>query len=137
MPAEGMLDGTARPGGGPGPDNITRNKLRSARARMREARLALSFAGPEEISGCVRLLEEAVACLRALPPATDRGMKTDPEMAREWEAVRFEWGIVRRLIEGGGQFYQGWARILAAASGYTPSGEPVALTAPGSVSLKG
>lgn len=138
-PAE-IRPGETTPGGA-AHDTILA-KLRQARARMAEVRQALSSAStPEEIGACLPLLEEAIACLRAIAPvpAPPNALKlSGPELAGEIAAVRFESGIVRRVLEGGAQFYQGWARILAGAvAGYMPTGEPAALTAPGSVSIEG
>jgi len=137
-----------------GPEAIL-SKLRQARARTAEVRQALATAStPEEVSGCMPLLHEAIACLQSLAavpdpspenpapkhaaPPSSPATPARPELAREFAALRFELGVARRLIEGGAEFYQGWARTLAAVlSGYTPSGEPAELTAPGSLSLHG
>ena len=123
------------------------SRLREARARLGEARLALASAStPEEIGRCAPLLEETILLLQAIPSlpggpnraVEGKAVEDDAELAREFAALQFELGVVRRLIEGGMNFYQGWARILAAVLvGYTPSGEPAALTAQGSVSLEG
>jgi hypothetical protein len=142
MLAQSMLGETALDGGAL--DEVTLGEIRSARARLGEVLRALSSSSaphvvtPEEIGGCAPLLEEAIACLRAMPAPQNPSLRNGPELAREFEGLRFELGVVRRLIEGGAEFYRGWARILAtAAAGYTPSGEPAALTASGSVSLEG
>lgn len=135
------------------PNDATReailSKLRQARARTAEVRQALESAStPEEVGACVPLLHEAIACLQTLATAANPSPEnaspkrtatpSQPELAREFAALRFELGVARRLIEGGAEFYQGWARTLAAVlSGYTPSGEPAPLTAPGSLSLQG
>ena len=123
------------------------SKLRQARARLSDVRRVLAGAStPQEIGGCAPLLEEAILALQAIPsrPAgclaggPDHADETAAELAREFAALQFELGVVRRLIDGGADFYQGWARVLAAVlSGYTPSGEPAALPAQGSVSLEG
>jgi hypothetical protein len=99
---------------------------------MRGVREALSAAStPEEIGACLQPLEAVIICLRAI-----RSAGQAPPLAGELEELRFEMGVVGRLIVGGGAFYQGWGRTLAAAeNGYTPSGDPPALQAPGSVSL--
>ena len=136
-----------------GPDPATLSKplsqLRQARARLSDVRRVLAAAStPEEIRDCAPLLEEAILALQAIPSRADGFLlsssvpdhadETSGELAREFEALQFELGVVRRLIEGGADFYRGWARILAAVlTGYTPSGEPAALTARGSVSLEG
>ena len=135
------------------------SQLRQARARTAEVRQALASAStPEEVGACVPLLHDAIACLQSLAAAPDplpenpslegaspensspqnAAPPSQPELAREFAALRFELGVAQRLIEGGAEFYQGWARTLAVVlSGYTPSGEPAALTAPGSLSLQG
>ena len=141
-----------------GPEAIL-SKLQQARVRTAEVRQALASAStPEEVGACVPLLHDAIACLQSLAAAPDPSPEnpslegaspensspknaatpSQPELAREFAALRFELGVARRLIEGGAEFYQGWARTLAVVlSGYTPSGEPAALTAPGSLSLQG
>ena len=136
-----------------GPEAIL-SKLQQARVRTAEVRQALASAStPEEVGACVPLLHEAITCLRAIAPVADSSPEnmspenaapknaatpSQPELAREFAALCFELGVARRLIEGGAEFYQGWARTLAVVlSGYTPSGEPAALTAPGSLSLQG
>jgi hypothetical protein len=118
------------------------SKLREARARLGEVRRVLSSAStPEEIGDCAPLLEEAILALQAIPSllgGPNHAVENEAELAREFAALQFELGVVRRLIEGGMNFYQGWARVLAAVlTGYTPSGEPAALTARGSVLLEG
>ncbi len=117
-------------------------KLQQARARLSDVQRVLAAAStPGEIGGCAPLLEEAILALQAipfLPNEPDHAVEYEAELAREFAALQFELGVVRRLIEGGADFYQGWARALAAVlTGYTPSGEPAALTAQGSVSLEG
>jgi hypothetical protein len=127
-------------------------KLQQARARLSDVQRVLAAAStPNEIGGCAPLLEEAILALQAIPSLLDRpwvggpdhavesgAVETGAEVAREFAELQFELGVVRRLIEGGADFYRGWARALAAVlTGYTPSGEPAALTAQGSVSLEG
>ena len=108
-------------------------QVKIARERVGAVRAALRSATPEEIGGCLPLLDEAIGCLHAVPTAPH-----DPELAGELDALQFELGVARRLIEGSAEFYRGWAGVLAtAAAGYTPAGEPAALTAPGSVCLEG
>jgi hypothetical protein len=99
---------------------------------MRSVREALSAAStPEEIGACLEPLDDVITCLRAIRPVGQ-----EPPLAGELEALRFELGVIGRLIAGGMLFYQGWGRILATAeAGYTPSGDPPALNPPGSVSL--
>jgi hypothetical protein len=99
---------------------------------MRSVREALSAAStPEEIGVCRQPLEDVITYLLAIRPAGQ-----EPPLAGEMEALRFELGVIGRLIGGGMAFYQGWGRILATAeTGYTPSGDPPALNPPGSVSL--
>lgn len=110
-------------------------QVKSARGRLAEVRAVLQSPSPEELSRCIPLLDEAIACLEAMDPG-QQPRKAD--LAQELGLLRFELGVVRRLIEGGAEFYQGWARILAmAAVGYTVTGEPAPLTAPGSVSVEG
>ena len=106
---------------------------------MAAVRAALKAPTPEEIGGCLPLLGEAIDCLQAAPTARhDPELAGESELAGELDALRFEVGVLRRLIERGAAFYQGWARVLATtAAGYTPAGEPAALTAPGSVCLEG
>jgi hypothetical protein len=119
----------------PGPSMLA--QVQRTRARVGEIRATLRSPTAEEIGGCVPLLEEAIACLRAVEAAADDRERWG-EAALEMAGLQFELGVVGRLIEGGAAFYQGWARVLAtAAAGYTPAGEPAALNAPGSVSVQG
>ena len=99
---------------------------------MRAAREAIAAAStPEEIGACLQPLEDVITCLSAI-----RSAEQAPPLAGGVEALRFELGVIGRLIAGGMAFYQDWGRILAAAeAGYTSSGDPPALTVPGSVSL--
>src|SRR5438046_8770932 len=108
-------------------------QVKIARGRVAAVRTALQWTTPQEIGGCLPLLDEAIGCLHSVPTAPH-----DPELAGELETLQFELGVVRRLIEGSAGFYGGWARVLAtAAAGYTPAGEPAALTAPRSVCTVG
>jgi hypothetical protein len=104
-----------------------------ARARVAEVRAALRSPTAEEIDACLPLLDDAIVRLQSVPAAPD-----DPEFAGEVEALKFELSVVRRMIDGGAAFYQGWANVLATTvAGYTPEGEPAVLTAPGSVCVQG
>jgi hypothetical protein len=140
------LPNPSRPGEA-GRTQFDLSKLRQARARLSDVQRVLAAAStPKEIGGCAPLLEEAILALQAIPSlpggpnhaVESEAVETGAELAREFAELQFELGVVRRLIEGGADFYQGWARVLAAVlTGYTPSGEPAALTAQGSVSLEG
>jgi hypothetical protein len=111
--------------------------IKRARLRLGEVRRALQPGEPElvpdQVRACTGLLEEAIACIGTVPiTAASR------ELRREFESFRFELGVIRRLLDGGANFYRDWGRIVAGvASGYMPSGEPAPLTAAGSVSVKG
>jgi hypothetical protein len=112
-------------------------KVQQARRRVAQVRRALGSQEPGELNACVPVLNEVIGCLGEMQAWGEKLLRRDPGLARELEALRFDSGVVRRMIEGGSRFYQGWARMLAiAAAGYTPSGEPAALTAPGSVSYE-
>ena len=131
---------------------ITRlGQVRSARRRLAAVRAALQSPSPEELGRAIPLLDEAIACLRALEQAgmeqcgMDQSGIAPPglappnaDLAQELGALQFELGVVRRLLDGGEEFYRGWSRILALAEGgYMPTGAPTPLMAPGSVSVKG
>ncbi len=108
-------------------------QAKMARERVAVVRGALKTSNLEEIAGCLPLLEEAIGCLHQMPAAPP-----DAELRSELEALRFDVGVVRRLAEGGAEFYRNWARVLATtAAGYTPAGEPAALAARGSISVEG
>jgi len=111
------------------------DQVKSARGHVAEVRAALQFPSPEELSRGIPLLNEAIVCLQTMEPDRD---SRNADLARELGALRFELGVLRRLVEGGAEFYRGWARVLAmAAAGYTPTGAPAPLAAPGSVSVEG
>jgi hypothetical protein len=110
-------------------------QIKSARGHVAAVRAALQSPWPEELGRGIPRLNEAIVCLEALEPGRD---PRKADLAQELSALRFELGVVRRLVAGGAEFYRGWARILAMAAGsYTPTGDPAPLTAPGSVSVEG
>lgn len=114
-------------------------QIKIARGRVAAVRAALENPTPEDVAGCLPLLEDAIGCLGAMPVAPGEfHAAREPGLAGELDALRFDLGVMQRLVEGGAEFYRNWARALATvAGGYTPSGEPAALTAPGSVSVEG
>ena len=121
-----------------GLDQAILSKTRRARARIAEVRRTLTFSpdqalAPQDIGACAPLMEEAIACLQAIPSG-----EAEANLVGELAGLRFELGVLERILEGGTEFYRGWGRVLAAATaGYTPSGDPAALTEPGSLSLQG
>jgi hypothetical protein len=87
---------------------------------------------PEEVERCIPVLNEAIACLQGLEPGHDASLLA------ELRSLMFEIGVVSRLVQRGAEFYQDWAKVLAAtAAGYTATGDPAPLAAPGALSVKG
>jgi hypothetical protein len=111
------------------------SQVKRARGHLAAVRTLLRSPSAEDVNRCIPLLHEAIACLGASEPT--------PELARELSALRFEVGVVRRLIERGAEFYQGWAKWMAAAAAgqaamsYTETGNPAPRAAPGSLSVRG
>ena len=108
--------------------------ITSARRHVEALRAALLSPSPEAIERCLPALEEAVRCLT--------GAEKELRDAAACRALRNELRIVNRLIEHGAAFYQGWAKLLGAATaGYMPTGEaaPIArlMDGTGSVSVRG
>lgn len=111
------------------------SQVKRARGHLAAVRAQVISSSPEEVERCIPELHDAIACLRAVEPT--------PELAGELGALQFELGIVKRLVQRGADFYQDWAKVLAAtaagytAASYTAAGDPAPLSAPGSVSVKG
>ena len=99
--------------------------------------MALLSPSPEEIERCLPALEEAVRCLAGAEQELEH-----PGLGGELNALKNELRIVSRLIEHGAAFYQGWAKLLGAATaGYMPTGEaaPIAglMNGTGNISVRG
>ncbi len=106
------------------------SQIKRARGHLAAVRAQMLSTSPEEVEQCIPALHEAIACLRAVEPRQ--------ELAGELRALHFELGVVSRLAQHGAEFYQNWAQVLAsAATGYTAAGNAAALTAAGSLSVKG
>jgi hypothetical protein len=92
------------------------------------------------VEQCIPALHKAITCLRAVKPAPDQPV---PELRAELNALRFELGVMSRLVLGAAEFNQGWAKALAATAaecagvGYTAAGDPTPLSAPRSLSVRG
>lgn len=121
------------------------SQVKRARGHLAAVRAQVLASSPEEVERCIPALHEAIACLREIEPAPDLptpGLPTS-DLRGELNALRFELGVVQRLIQRGAEFYQGWANTLAAtamgytAGSYTAGGAPAPLSAPGSLSVKG
>ncbi|MSV35106.1 MAG: hypothetical protein EXQ47_05840 [Bryobacterales bacterium] len=118
-------------------------QVKRARGRLAAVRTQVLSSSPEEVEQCIPALEEAIACLRASEPTPDLQAELKPALKKELIALRFELGVIRRLVQRSAEFYQGWAKVLAAtaagytAMSYTATGDPVPLAAPGSLSVKG
>jgi hypothetical protein len=98
-------------------------------ARLRQGLLA---PGTEEIERLLPEVEAAAQSLRSVDADSAR------QCAADLRALKRELRHAAGLIHSGAAFYQGWMRVLAAASGgYTASGEAAVLQAPSRVSLEG
>ena len=105
-------------------------EVKSARGHLAAVRAQVLSSSPEEVEQCIPVLHEAIACLRAVEPRAD--------LAKELNALRFEIGVVGRLVERSAAFYHGWAKTLAAAAaGYTATGDPAPLRVARSISVEG
>jgi hypothetical protein len=114
-----------------------RSKLSLARIQVDRLRSVLLTPSPEKIEQCLPGLAEALACLGEVQRSL--GVEAaDPELGRELKVLKNDLNAVRKLIEHGAEFYQGWAKLLGSAtSGYTPTGDAAPISAAGTVSIRG
>ncbi len=119
------------------------SNLKTARTHIERLRGALLSPSPDEIEQCLPGLVEAAACLGLVQQKLKLGEveglgAADPELGRELKALKNDLTAVRRLIEHGASFYQGWAKLLGSATaGYTPTGDAAPISFTGSLSIRG
>ena len=112
------------------------HNLREQAAALHAALLAPSAEGFE--SHLPALQEAAVTLQRLFASGTTPDASIEPGTRRELEGLARELRSAGRLIAHGLAFQRGLARLLASASStYRPDGEPVALPAAGSISVRG
>lgn len=116
--------------------NAELEQIRAARASLEKFRLKLlrpSVAALE--SGATDLLF-AVECLERLEPVLrSRGLcsvAVEQALRLEVSGLRRELQQVNALLQGAGNFYQGWSRLLGCATddeaaNYTANGQPGSL----------
>jgi hypothetical protein len=108
------------------------SQVKRARGHLAAVRAQVLSSSPEEVEQCIPELNEAIACLQGMEPGRDASLLA------ELRGLKFEIGVISRLVARSAEFYQGWAKVLAAvAAGYTVTGDPAPLTAPGAISVKG
>src|SRR5690242_7963029 len=112
---------------------LTISKTRELVVGLREALLKQ---GPLAIEHSLPALEAAVVNLQRIQMELAEGKPASFERA-ELVALRSELRRVVRLIEHGASLWEGWARMLGAALGYTASGDPAPLDATGRLSVRG
>jgi hypothetical protein len=114
------------------------HKARKQAAALREALLAQK---PTDLERCLTGLCSAVGGFQRLECKMAASQPADPgeraRLQRELEVLREDLRRAARLIEHGQILWQGWARLVGAASGYTAAGEPAPLAASGRVSVRG
>ena len=97
--------------------------------------MALSQPTPSAIEDCVPGLIEAAECLRRFEHNV---AGVEQNCLAELRALNREITGARRLMKHGADFYQGWARVLGAASGgYTPAGEATPITSASKILIRG
>jgi hypothetical protein len=117
-----------------------RSKLHNIRKQAMALRQALVTPSIEGLDSQLPALQEAAQDLESLSSTLIGTTETaiEPGLRRELEALAQDLAGAGRLIAQGLAFQLGLARLLAAAtSGYRPDGEPAALNAAGSISVRG
>lgn len=119
-----------------------RSNINAVRNHVAALRLALLSCSPGEIERSLPGLVEAAGYLsqveHELRSQPDRGTERHPGLREDILALRHDLGMVGRLLQNGAAFYQGWARVLGAASGgYTPTGAAEPVQTPSAISMEG
>ncbi|HYZ87293.1 MAG TPA: hypothetical protein VE621_22960 [Bryobacteraceae bacterium] len=110
--------------------------VRDARSRLKAAKESLKHPGPESLERCCEALDSAIAVLRAVPGPVPGD--TSSILQGELLCLRRELSAVQELMRQAAELYFGWATMLSvAAGGYNPGGEPVPVSAGGSVYVEG
>ncbi len=110
-----------------------------ARQEIGTVRQLLLSPGPDTYDRCRPRLERAIGCLESFEKAVREEPYSNPQhVRRELEGIRRELEQVTALINGAAAFYQGLGQILAAAAtGYTPAGQPGVWQPPARLSAEG
>ena len=112
----------------------TVHRLRAARASVRSAGERLIQPSLESVNACRLELEAAIQLVSEAPKCVE---VRDSILAMEVRALQREVDQVRRLLRQAAELYLGWASMLAAAAGgYSPHGEIVALRPDAGVSVE-
>jgi hypothetical protein len=119
--------------------NHAGERIRSATEKIAALRETLLAPSPEALASHVPALE---AALHELQLEQLEQIQQDPGsrggLRRDLKNLASELRVAGKLIEHGIAFEQGWARVLAAATGsYQPDGEPDPLRVRGSISVRG
>jgi hypothetical protein len=99
--------------------NVEFEKIRTARARLQKFRLKLLRPSVGALESGSADLMVAVECLSQLEPvlaSRSRSASVDRALHQEVAGLRHELQQVNALFEGAGKFYEGWGRLLSAAS---------------------
>ena len=112
-------------------------RLAAARAAVDDACQLLLSPTAEQMDRCARLLESAVAELRAFRTSINASSPR-AELPAEARSLQRSIGCAKRLLESAGAFYANWIRCLAAlCGGYTNQGQPAPLERGGRLLVKG
>jgi len=108
-------------------------EIRTARGSLQKFRMKLLQPSAETLESGSADLEIAVECLRRIEPVlaarAGRSASSEWALGAEVADLRGELKLVNALLEGAGNFYQGWARLLGCGMGdeaanYTANGQP-------------
>lgn len=93
------------------------DKVRQARRSLDKVRLKLLSPSIQAMDSSTFDLGVAVECLKTLEAGFASGQLIAPQwrglLEQEMGGLRRELREVNALLEGAGQFYQGWARLVA------------------------
>lgn len=115
--------------------NSELEQIRKARASLQKFRLKLLCPTVATLESGATDLGAAVECLQRIEPApAHRGRRSpgvEHALRLEVEGLRRDLQQVHALLEGAGNFYQGWSRLVGCSadkesSNYTAHGKPVA-----------
>jgi hypothetical protein len=113
-----------------------RSSVETIRKHIEALRLALLAPSSEGIEQCLPLLADAAGSLISIQ--RELGLPgSDSDLGRELKALKKDLVAVQKLIEHGAAFWNQWAKLLGALSGYTPSGEARPVAAAGAISIRG
>jgi hypothetical protein len=116
----------------------TQARVDDARKRLDRLRVALASPSPREIEEALPELEQAIASMQELERALASGEVPLENMALDLAALAREVGIVQRLTKHGLELCNGWAEMLATATGgYVSSGKPAPLDPASRIEIDG